>query len=90
LRVYISGKVQGVSFRGFARRCAAELGLTGWVRNLYDGRVEVLAEGERLNLEVLSERLKIGPSSARVDKLDVGWESYTGEFPDFKVAWLDF
>jgi Acylphosphatases len=90
LHVFVTGKVQGVSYRGFARRTALELGLKGWVRNLYDGRVEAVAEGTRVDLETFIGRLEAGPAAARIEDLDTRWEPYTGEFPDFKIAWLDF
>jgi acylphosphatase len=88
--LYIDGRVQGVNFRGFTRRLAQELGLKGWVRNLYDGRVEALAEGERAKIETFIERLRIGPPLARVERVDVRWADYTGEFPDFRIGWTDF
>jgi acylphosphatase len=90
LHVFISGRVQGVSYRGFARRAALELGLKGWVRNLYDGRVEAVAEGARTDLETFIGSLEAGPAAARIEDLDIRWEPYSGEFPDFKIAWLDF
>jgi acylphosphatase len=90
LHVFVSGKVQGVSYRGYARRAALELGLKGWVRNLYDGRVEAVAEGARPDLETFIRRLEAGPVAARIEGLDIRWETYAGEFPDFKIAWLDF
>jgi acylphosphatase len=85
LHAVIAGSVQGVSFRWFALREAAGLGLRGWVRNRFDGRVEVLAEGERDRLEILLIRLRRGPLSARVKDVDVRWEEATGEYPDFRV-----
>jgi len=88
--VFVEGRVQGVNFRGFARRAALELGLKGWVRNLYDGRVELLAEGDRAGLDQFVERLKAGPPFARVDQVRVRWDSATGEFTDFRVGWTDF
>jgi acylphosphatase len=90
LHAFVSGKVQGVSYRGFVRRAAHDLGLTGWVRNLYDGRVEVLAEGERAKLEALLAQLAEGPPASRVEDLETRWRDGTGEFGDFKIAWLDF
>jgi len=90
LHVFVSGKVQGVSYRGYARRAALELGLKGWVRNLYDGRVEAVAEGPRPDLEIFIGRLEAGPAAARIESLDIRWEAYAEEFPDFKIAWLDF
>lgn len=66
---YISGRVQGVGFRWATCNRASDLHLTGWVRNLRDGRVEVWAEGDALSLAHLAEWLKHGPTSARVDGL---------------------
>lgn len=82
---FISGRVQGVFFRDFTRRWAQTLGLTGWVRNVFDGRVEVVAEGEEEKLNLLLEKLKEGPPLARVEKVDVTWEEYKAEFDDFKI-----
>jgi acylphosphatase len=83
----VSGRVQGVFFRDFTRSCAYELGLKGWVRNLMDGRVEVVAEGEKDSIQKLLERLKRGPAFARVEKVDVDWEDYKGEFRDFRILY---
>jgi acylphosphatase len=88
--VMVEGRVQGVAFRGYTRRRAAELDLGGWVRNLYDGRVEVIAEGEKANIEALIRWLNVGPSLARVENVAVEWQDYIGEFKDFSIAWLDF
>ena len=88
--IHVDGWVQGVGFRGFARRLAHQLHIRGWVRNLYDGRVEVLAEGDKAAIESLIELLKPGPPSARVESIKVRWGEYTGEFQDFKVGWTDF
>lgn len=85
LHAFISGRVQGVFFRDFTRRWAETLGLTGWVRNVFDGRVEVLAEGEEEKLHYLLEKLKEGPPLARVDTIEVTWEEYKAEFNDFKI-----
>jgi len=85
LHAYFSGRVQGVGFRFLAQHVARMLGLTGWVRNMYDGRVEVVAEGEREQLEQFLAELKKGPRLARIEKLDVFWEEYRGEFSEFSV-----
>ncbi len=85
--ILVSGRVQGVFFRDHARTWAGSLGLTGWVRNLGDGRVEVLAEGEKNKLESLIERLKEGPPLAMVESVDVTWEEFEGKFPGFRIAW---
>jgi len=90
LHVIVSGRVQGVAFRYFVEQRAVELGLTGWVRNLYDGRVEVLAEGERPTLERLLDELRLGPRMARIENVDLEWRPYTGEFPDFRISFSGF
>ncbi len=87
LHTYISGRVQGVFFRDFASTEAALLGLTGWVKNLSDGRVEVLAEGEKEDLEKLLEILKKGPLGAKVKNVEAIWEDYLAEFQEFQVTW---
>jgi acylphosphatase len=78
--------VQGVAFRYYAQRWASERRLTGWVRNLYDGRVEVVAEGDKKNLAGFLEQLEEGPRHARVEHLQIDWEEYRGEFLDFSIA----
>jgi acylphosphatase len=69
-RYYVSGRVQGVGFRFFAERTAGNLGLGGYVRNLYDGRVEVYAIGCAEKLEALKEALRRGPRMAAVEWVD--------------------
>lgn len=71
-RVY--GRVQGVGFRAFVWRSAIELGLAGWVRNCYDGSVEVLAAAEPYELQELEGRLRRGPTWARVSRVEVADE----------------
>ena len=74
LHAFVSGQVQGVFFRAFVQREATELGLRGMVRNLDDGRVEVVAEGSWEQLEALIRRLHKGPSGALVRDVEVRWE----------------
>ncbi|HMC56437.1 MAG TPA: acylphosphatase [Gemmatimonadaceae bacterium] len=69
LHVRVTGIVQGVGFRWFARERARRLGLDGWVRNLADGSVEVLATGESGQLQLLRDELQRGPDGAVVDQL---------------------
>ena len=88
LRVYISGMVQGVFFRGAARHAAADLNLTGWVRNMEDGRVEALLEGEDADVDKMIEWCKIGPPAAHVEKVVTTEEHYTGGFHDFSIKHL--
>jgi acylphosphatase len=85
--IYISGRVQGVFYRSNTRRKALELGLKGWVRNLRDGRVEIVAEGDEERLERLIEWCRRGPPMARVTGLEVRWENPTGEYEDFEVRY---
>ena len=84
--IWISGRVQGVFYRDNTRKWASSLGLTGWVRNLPDGRVEVLAEGEKDSIERLEGLLKKGPPLSRVEAVQTEWEEYTGEFMDFWIT----
>ena len=81
----VSGRVQGVAYRYFAQRWAGALSLSGWVRNLPDGRVEVLAEGEKEVLERFAERLREGPRMAVVDDLELSWEEPAGESGGFRI-----
>jgi len=86
VRVMVFGLVQGVYFRDFTRRQAAELGLTGYVRNLREVEaVEVEAEGEREQLEKFISHLKTGPPAARVTKVVTHWSEYTGNYSDFEI-----
>jgi acylphosphatase len=69
--VLVSGRVQGVGFRWFARRSAQTHGVRGWCANLSDGRVEIVAEGERAALEAFTAELRLGPPAARVERCTV-------------------
>jgi acylphosphatase len=69
-RFVVSGRVQGVGFRWFVEREASTIGVAGWVRNNYDGSVEVLATGTREQLNQLRRKLQEGPRAARVDDVD--------------------
>ena len=83
--VFISGRVQGVFFRSEMKHEAKKQGITGWVRNLPDGRVEAVLEGEEPSVKELVEFCRKGPSGARVANLNVQWEAYTGEYGDFEI-----
>ncbi len=83
--IYVSGRVQGVYYRKNARRSALSLGLTGWVRNLPDRRVEAVAEGERDRVEDFLGWCREGPSMAIVRAMEVSWEAATGEFETFRI-----
>jgi len=81
----IVGKVQGVFFRSFVQKAAEDLRLAGWVRNCEDASVEVIAEGEKPALEKLIEQCKKGPAWASIEKVDVKWDKFVGEFGAFAV-----
>ena len=82
----ITGTVQGVFFRREITDRASRLGLTGWVRNLKDGRVEAIVEGEKLVVDELIRYCHHGPPNARVSNVEVEWLDYTGEFRGFKIT----
>lgn len=86
LHAFVDGSVQGVGFRMFVMEHAQTLGLAGWVRNTYDGRVEVIAEGPYAVLEKLIDKLRLGPRSAFVTELQKTWEEPTGEFTGFQIT----
>lgn len=85
--VFVSGRVQGVFFRDHTQRWASSLGLTGWVRNLMDGRVEAVMEGEKEKIEGLIAKLKQGPPMADVTNVELSWGDYQGEFDGFRITW---
>lgn len=85
VHVVVSGLVQGVNFRAFTRRRAAALGLGGWVRNLADGRVEAVAEGQDEAVEEFIAACRQGPPASRVEVCEAREEEYRGEFGDFEV-----
>lgn len=85
VHVYISGRVQGVFFRAETERTATNFGLTGWVRNTEDGRVEALFEGEDQNVDKMIIWCYTGPPPARVDQLSIEEKSYTGSLHGFRI-----
>jgi acylphosphatase len=87
VQVIVHGRVQGVFFRAFVSERAMQLGLTGYVRNLPGGMVEVNAEGERKQLDQLISYLKVGPPSAKVGKVVTNWSEYTGSYSEFRIKY---
>jgi acylphosphatase len=81
----ISGRVQGVSYRMSAWEKARQLSLTGWVRNLSDGRVEMLIEGDTAKLEQMTAWAGQGPRFASVSNVDVSEKDAAGDFADFEI-----
>jgi acylphosphatase len=85
LHAEVYGEVQGVGFRAFVLRRGMGLGLTGWVRNRFDGSVELIAEGSRAALESLLADVNRGPSAAVVERVESAWDEPTSEFRMFGV-----
>jgi len=85
--VHISGRVQGVGYRYFVLQLARSLNLTGYVRNLRDGRVEVIAEGEELALKSFLEELQQGPAGASAIQVETKWQETKGDFANFEVKY---
>jgi acylphosphatase len=83
--VYVSGRVQGVFFRQNTKRQAQTHDVKGWVRNLDDGRVEAVFEGEESAVNALVEFCRHGPVAAKVEKIEVAFEVFSGEFVDFQT-----
>lgn len=82
--VSVTGRVQGVFFRAWTREQAIELGVTGWVRNCPDGRVDMHIEGEESAVQLLIEKLRRGPPEAIVEDVHL-WDVDTFDFDDFEV-----
>ena len=87
VEVYVEGVVQGVGFRYFARKVARELGVRGYVKNLPDGRVLIVAEGEDGQIEKFLSMIRKGPPLAIVKNVHVSEEQPTEEFEDFTIRY---
>jgi acylphosphatase len=85
--VYVNGRVQGVFFRQNTKRQAQIQGVCGWVKNLDDGRVEAVFEGEESRVKALVNFCRRGPRGAAVTDFDVTWEPFRGEFQGFDIAY---
>ena len=85
--IFVSGRVQGVLFRDGTRRQAKKLGITGWVKNLGDGRVEAVFEGEKVKVEQIVNWAKRGPILSKVENLEIAWEEHKGEFSSFEIKY---
>ncbi len=88
IKATVRGRVQGVFFRATTRKVARELGLSGTVRNLPDWKeVEVYAEGDTTQLEMLIKYLNAGPPGAKVEQVNIEWLEYTGNYTGFNVIY---
>jgi acylphosphatase len=87
LHLIVFGDVHGVNFRYYTYKLANNLGLSGWVRNNSDGSVELVAEGNKENLEVLLGWSQKGPDYAKVERVEKEWQKATGEFSRFEIRY---
>lgn len=85
VRLLVNGKVQGVYFRFNMQQVAKKNSVFGWVRNLADGRVEALLEGNKNDVDKVIEWSKKGPENSRVDDLKIDYLQYKGKFVDFAI-----
>jgi acylphosphatase len=85
LHASVEGRVQGVGFRAFTQKIAVVHDLTGWVRNRWDGTVEILAEGEKSNLEEFLNKVHRGPFPGTTKKVNAFWDEATGKFSRFRI-----
>lgn len=84
-RIIVKGRVQGIGYRAFARARAIPLLIRGFARNLPDETVEVVAEGEKDNLDKFIAELREGPALALIEDLNITWSDYKSEFTDFEI-----
>ena len=87
IRIFVSGKVQGVFFRQALKVMAKKNGVSGWVKNLKDGRVEAVLEGDDEKVSRLVEWAHAGPANARVEDVEIRNEKFLGEFEKFDVLY---
>ena len=87
VHIFVSGLVQGVFFRAHTRALARELNIKGWVRNLPDGRVEILAEGDKESIDRLIKWCYHGPRGAIVENVEYKFEPYKGDLKDFQIIY---
>jgi acylphosphatase len=85
--IFVTGMVQGIGYRFFVTRLSASLGLSGWVKNLPSGQVEITVEGDRSQIESMVRDLKTGHPYASVKGVAVEWKPWTGEFREFRVEY---
>ena len=87
VRLFVKGKVQGVFFRQALKVMAKKHNLSGWVKNLKNGRVETLLEGEDMDVSTVVEWCHAGPANARVEDIEIRNEKFKGEFSKFDVLY---
>ena len=87
IHIFVTGRVQGVFFRQSTKVIAIKNNVKGWVRNLDDGRVEIVAQGETQDIDNLAHWCKTGPANSRVDEFELSEENISDEFETFEVRY---
>ena len=87
IKILISGRVQGVFFRDFVKQQADKLNIKGFVRNIIDNSLEIVAQGDGKSLKELINKIKTGPKFAKIDKIDVSCETSNEVFNEFKILY---
>ena len=87
IHIFVTGRVQGVFFRQSTKVMAIKNNAKGWVRNLHDGRVEIVAQGETQDIDNLAHWCKTGPANSRVDEFELSEENISDEFETFEVRY---
>lgn len=85
VKIIVKGYVQGVGFRWYAARTADELGLNGYVKNLFNGDVEIFAEGRKELLEEMVKKARLGPSHSHVDSIKIEWLEFKNKYNNFEI-----
>lgn len=85
--VLVDGRVQGVFYRAFVKSVAERLCLDGWVKNLFDGRVEAVFEGKRSSIDEAIRECRKGPPSSHVTDVTVIWEDFSGKLQGFEIRY---
>ncbi|MBI2113041.1 MAG: acylphosphatase [Candidatus Wildermuthbacteria bacterium] len=86
----VSGRVQGVLFRDYAKAAAQKLSITGWVRNLLDGTVQIACEGDKKNIELFIQEVRKGPPFSKVEHISIEYQGYKGEWTSFEIREFGF
>ena len=87
VHTFYTGRVQGVGFRLTAEETAEGLGVVGWVKNLRDGRVELIAEADENTLERFLEAIRTGPMRSFIQQVDVAWSNASNTFEEFEIRY---
>ena len=87
VHIFVTGKVQGVFFRQATRVVAIKNNVTGWVRNLDGGRVEIMVEGKDKSVDTVTQWCSLGPANSRIDDIKISQEEFLGEYENFEVRY---